>query len=232
MTALPDYVTPEYLEHLNLRKGCGSGKEGDRCAIQEYRAWVGLDASKDECPPDMCPVVHKLIISLQDYRPEWRKAIALVLPKFADSKRELAVTVKRAFACADFAVRVCAVNALISAGLNEEAEKMKALAPIVDQATSDAASYASRAASYAASYAASDASYASRAASDASRAASRAASYAATRAASYAPRAASDASRAASYASRAASDAASYAPRAASDAIDPVAFLLSLLDIQ
>ncbi len=215
MTALPDYVTPEYLEHLNLRKGCGTGAEGDRCAIQEMRAWQGLDASKDACPPDMCPVVHKLIISLQDCRPEWRKAIALVLPKFADSKRELAVTVKRAFACADFAVRVCAVNALISAGLNEEAEKLKVLSPIVDQATS-------RAASGAASYA-----------SDASRAASRAASGAASYAASYASDASRAASGAAPYAAPyAASYAAFAASYAASDAVDPVAFLLSLLDIR
>jgi len=239
MNQLPEYVTPQYLENLCLQEGKGDGTEGHRCAIQEVRAWLTLDAASDAVPECVCPVIGRLIIGLNDISAAHRKALVPLLPRLVGSKAELAVTIRRAFAVADWAVRVVAADALRSAKLEAEAEKLAALAPIVDETTSYAASRAASDASYAASYA-SDASDASRAASYASRAASRAASDAsdasraasyasyASRAASYASRAASDASRAASYAS----DAASYASYAASYASRSADLIVSLLAIQ
>jgi len=235
MNQLPEYVTPQYLENLCLQEGKGDGTEGHRCAIQEVRAWLTLDAASDAVPECVCPVIGRLIIGLNDISAAHRKALVPLLPRLVGSKAELAVTIRRAFAVADWAVRVVAADALRSAKLEAEAEKLAALAPIVDETTSYAASYAASDASdasRAASYASYAASYASRAASDASRAASYASD------ASDASRAASDASRAASYASdasraasRAASDA-SYAASDASDASRAADLIVSLLAIQ
>jgi hypothetical protein len=181
MEQLPDYVTEEYLNTLCLIVGKGSGKQGERCAIQEVRAWLDIDASSDAVPDCVCPVIGKLVIGLNDVSDDYRRQIVPILPRILNTRAELAVTVKRAFAVADWAVRVVAVVALRSADLNEQADSLVKLDPIADE---KAASYAARAASYA-SDAARAASYASYAASDASYAASYAA-----RAASYAARAA------------------------------------------
>jgi hypothetical protein len=66
------------------------------------------------------------------------------------------------YALADYAVRVCAAEALESVGMSARADALRELAPIVDRATADVAyAYASyvssyvSSASYAASYAAS-----------------------------------------------------------------------------
>ena len=164
MNQLPEYVTPEYLQSLCLIKGKGDGTSGQRCAIQEVRAWLDLDASMDEVPDCVCPVIGKLVIGLNDIGPEMRTMLIPFLPRLGGSKGELAIMIRRAFAVADWAVRVVAAGAMATAGLNDHAKILKDLPPIVDQETSYAASYAasdaSDAASDAASYAASYASYA------------------------------------------------------------------------
>ncbi len=145
---------PADLSAIELRKGCGSGEEGDRCAIQEYRAWCGLDASSDKRPEGVCPVLHRLVIGLNDARSEWRKAIVAWLPKLADSEGTPETRQARAFKAADWAVRVFAPIALDARGYAEHATKLRALAAIVDKET---AKTAKDAAAYAAAYAAADA---------------------------------------------------------------------------
>jgi len=54
---LPAYLTPAYLAALVLVEGGGSGAPGDRGAIQEVRAWLGLDPSSDTVPDNVCPVI-------------------------------------------------------------------------------------------------------------------------------------------------------------------------------
>src|SRR6185369_6072983 len=63
---LPERFTDEYFAHLSLRGGKGDGQEGDRCSIQERRAWEELNAKLDEIPEGDCPVVGKFMIRFQD----------------------------------------------------------------------------------------------------------------------------------------------------------------------
>jgi hypothetical protein len=207
----------EYLSKLHLRAGKGSGAEGDRCAIQEVRAWEGLDPSSDDIPKTDCLVIGRLIIGLQDARKSWREAIVPLLPRLVGSRGSLALTRRRSFAAADWAVRNRAPLALDAIGIKDQADILRGLPIINDSDSADAAAYA-----------------AARAAADAARAAAAAAAYAAyaytADAAAYAAARAADAAAAA-----AAAYAAAYADDAAAAANDPVAivaFLTSLLDMK
>jgi hypothetical protein len=82
------------------------------------------------------------------------------LPKLIGTKASRAITVKRGFIAADFAVRVFAPIALEAHGQKESAEKLRALAPIVGYATASVgktAANAANAAANAAAYAAANA---------------------------------------------------------------------------
>jgi hypothetical protein len=166
---------PADLTTIELRKGCGSGKEGDRCAIQEYRAWCGLDPAGDSRPEGVCPVLHSMVIGLNDARLEWRRALVNWLPLLANTEGNAATRQARAYKAADWAVRVFAPLAL-DAKYPEHAAKLRAMAEIVNKETAkagkdtayaaaaEAAAYAAEAAAYAAAeaaaYAAAEAAYA------------------------------------------------------------------------
>ncbi len=159
---IPDYVTPEYLNELRdrLKQGAGSGALGDRCSIQEVRAWLDLDPSTDGCPDCVCPVLHKLVIITQDRRLAWRREIALLLPQLVGSRGSADLTQRRAYRCADWAIRTvtpfaldAAVKALKAARiprhpaiLAEHAAKLRALNEITGNADADAAAAAAAAA--------------------------------------------------------------------------------------
>ena len=96
MTVLPEYVDDTYLASLRLRRGMGSGEPGDRCAVQEVRAWAGLDASKDALPPGVDPLVGVLVMKLQDARVGWRDEVRFLLPHVARSQGSEALTHARA----------------------------------------------------------------------------------------------------------------------------------------
>jgi hypothetical protein len=227
---------PADLSTINLRAGCGSGEEGDRCAIQEYRAWCGLDASSDKRPEGVCPVLHRLVIGFNDKSEVWRKALVAWLPKLTGSEGNAATRHARAFKAADWAVRVFAPIALDAGGRKADAEKLRNLAPIVDKETAETARAAAEAACAADAADAADAYAADAADAAAAYAAYAAAAYAA--AAYAADAAAADAYAAyaaAAYAAAADAAAAAYAADAAACAaaakIDPVAVLDSLLAI-
>jgi len=151
---IPDYVTPEYLSSLVLLEGPGSGTPGQRCAMQEIRAWLGLDASSDAIPPCVCPVLGRLIVHLQDAREDWRAALVPLLPRLVGSAGDEEVTRRRAYRCADWVCRVAAPAALEAAGLTDSAARLRRLAPVTDRASARAAEEASGAAAAEAVYAA------------------------------------------------------------------------------
>lgn len=148
--ALPRHVTRKYLKSLVLIQGNGSGGDGDRCAIQEVRHWLKLDASTDAIPPCVDPVIGRMVIALNDHRAEWRKALVPLLPKIIGTRVDAKLTRKRAYRAADWAVRECAAGALRHAGLEAEAKKLESLPPVVDRKTAAAATNAAYAANYAA----------------------------------------------------------------------------------
>jgi hypothetical protein len=133
VTTLP---TPEYLSALKLRAGCGTGKPGDRCAIQEVRAWEGLDPAKDECPPDADPLIVSLVIRVQDVRAEWRQALIPLLPQIPGSRGSDALQWRRLYRCADWQLRR-ALPALCDfyPEMKEAAANLRALGPVVDRKT-------------------------------------------------------------------------------------------------
>ena len=59
-------VSDEFLRSLDLRAGKGTGKEGDRCSIQVYRAYHGLDPKYGTIPDGASKVVGAFIIGFQD----------------------------------------------------------------------------------------------------------------------------------------------------------------------
>jgi hypothetical protein len=130
---------PEYLANLVLRKGCGTGEAGDRCAIQEVRAWEGLDASIDACPDTDDPLIVALVIRIQDARPEWRKAIVPLLPKIPGSRGSDALSLRRLYRCADWQIREL-LPAIMEMWpeLKTEAKKLRGLEAIVDRQTAKA----------------------------------------------------------------------------------------------
>ena len=136
MNALPEYVTEEYLSTLKLRAGCGTGEPGDRCAIQEVRAWEGLDPSNAECPPDADPLIVSLVIRIQDAREAWRKQVVPLLPLIPGSIGSDALQWRRLYRCADWQIRQM-LPAIIDfwPELKNTAAGLRGLAPVVDRET-------------------------------------------------------------------------------------------------
>ena len=133
MTTIPD---AEYLSKLTLRSRCGTGKPGDRCAIQEVRAWEGLDPSVDECPPDADPLIVSLVIRVQDADPKWRAAIVPLLPLIPGSHGSDALQWRRLYRCADWQIRQVIPSLCdFYPGMRDAAKALRGLAPITDRQT-------------------------------------------------------------------------------------------------
>src|SRR5678809_955095 len=58
--------TLEEFEGLSLRKGAGSGQEGDHCAVQVRRRWEGLDSRSYDIPETDSRVCGAFLIRFQD----------------------------------------------------------------------------------------------------------------------------------------------------------------------
>ena len=98
---------------LNLRLGVfGSGRPGDRCAIQEIRAWGGLDPSSDEIPGDVCPVIGHYVSRYQDRLTsggvspdEVYEHVTRHLPRLLGSRGADALAERRRWVAIDISVR-------------------------------------------------------------------------------------------------------------------------------
>jgi len=109
-------------------------------------------------PECVDPVIRSLCISLNDSLPDDKARGEIIGPHLFRPVGTLVsneLTIRRAFKCADVAIRKFAVGALRAAKLNKEADKLEILPEVKDKATSEAASRAASAASRAASRAAS-----------------------------------------------------------------------------
>ncbi len=176
---------------LTLVSGVGNYSEASACvmsaaaAIHSIEQGAPLTEATDvlSCA---CPVVRRLLIARNDgpwrsdeERTSWGVKL---IPRIIGSKRDRQETIRRAFRCADVAVRVIASRALTESGFQEHGIKLSAL-PEVNAAS---AAYAADAA---------DAAYAS----------------SSVKACTYASFSASSSVKASAYSSSSAASAAAYA---------------------
>jgi len=214
------------LEKLGpLKSGSHSGPHAGAC-VMEAVAFIAGEQWSDH-PQCVSPVIGAFLRSWNDSLPtdeDRERLLKPLIPKVINTRADAATEGRRSYLALDWMIRTFLPAWLRLAKLTEHADKVAALAPIVDMATATAAAPAVRAANEAASKARDAAGAAARAASraaagdaawDAARAAARAASRAAAGAAAgdAAGDAAWDAARAAARA--AAWDAAGAAARAA-----------------
>src|SRR5262245_31140546 len=142
-TEIPKFVTPEYLSALKLRQGKGTGKEGDRCAIQERRAWSNLDPASDAIPETDCRVCGRFLIRFQDAITDGEvrsRLCAPLLVKLVGSKGSKAVQERRRWIAVDWALREVAPFWLdFCPELTEHAAALRALPEITSREAAEAA---------------------------------------------------------------------------------------------
>jgi hypothetical protein len=208
------------IEEYEIVEGVGNRESHELCVMSLAALLAG--APHGDEVPCACRVVRAFAIRLNDSLPrDARQALKVVAPEILNTRGSRALETRRAFRCADWAVREVAAGALVAAELVENALALRGLDPVVDEATARAARDLARTAAAAAdaayyAYAAAAAAYAAYAAA--------AAAYAA-----YAANAAAYAANAADYAAYAAA-AAAYAAYAARTVIHErsIAFLRDL----
>ncbi len=153
-------------DNLTLYSGGHHPDEGRMC-VMEAVAWVAGEPHSDT-PSCTNPVVASFARTLNDRVDDDALRTQLLAPLIPELLGHPASNpeINRilAFKCADYAVRQVAPRALESAKLPDEAAKLRALAPVTDQAAAYAARDAARAAANAA-----DAADAARAAANAAR---------------------------------------------------------------
>ena len=150
------------LEMLDLKNGGHNSFDEGVCAM-EALAWLAGEPHSDK-PTCACPVIAAFMREWNDQLPDdaarnrWLKPL---LPGLLNTAGTPEVQIRRAFACADFAVRVmtpraldAAAAALEAAGiadhpakLRECAANLRALPPIADESTARSADAAAEAAS-------------------------------------------------------------------------------------
>ena len=213
-------ATPEiesFLAQLHLESG-PHAPDSTFC-VMEAVAFVAGEPWSDS-PECASPVLSRLFQGFNDgMGDDDRQLLKPYIRRLLDTRASLEVEVTRAYAAADWAIRVSTPRALRLAGLEAEASDLEALPAIQDEATADTARWAAVTASWAAASASSAAETARSAAATASWAAETASSAAVTAswAADTASSAAATARRAAGTASSAA-DTASWAAETASRA--------------
>lgn len=142
--------------NLTLYSGGHRPDEGRMC-VMEAVAWVAGEQHSDT-PTCTNPVVANFARTLNDRISDDALRTRLLTPLIPDLLGHPASNPEidriLAFKSADYAVRQVAPRALESAKLPDEAAKLRALAPVTDQAAADAARDAARAAARAAADAA------------------------------------------------------------------------------
>ena len=154
-------MTPDYLATVKLRNGTGSGEEGDACLIQTERRILRdvareagdidlaaqYDPKSDACTPCTSPSIHRLSISVQDSRKDWRKECVSILPLLVGSRGSDALERRRIYRIVDFSVRevlpiclkVIAANLKDGSKVARKAAELAALPPIIDARIGDMA---------------------------------------------------------------------------------------------
>ena len=96
---------------------------------------------------DVCPVVNRILVNMQSGEDEWLFGLIPLLPLLSNSRGSKELTHRRAFRCADWAVREVAPFLSNTAGCYEQAQQLYNLAPIVDKASAKAAEVVAKTAS-------------------------------------------------------------------------------------
>ncbi len=189
-----------FLAQLHLESG-PHAPDSTFC-VMEAVAFVAGEPWSDS-PECASPVLSRLFQGFNDgMGDDDRQLLKPYIRRLLDTRASLEVEVTRAYAAADWAIRVSTPRALRLAGLEAEASDLEALPAIQDEATADTARWAAVTARWAAASASSAAASASLAAASA-----RSAAATARRAAETASSAAVTASWAAETASSAAATA-------------------------
>ena len=204
------------LDTLVLRSGAHTSPSAGVSLMEAVSALAGEPWSNS--PSCTSPVIAAYARSLNDWLPDdERQRLKAYIPRLVGTA-EPDLELRRAFACADAAVRVFAPLAFKAAGLVEEAAKLGALAPVDREsapAARSAAESAESAARSAAALAAWSAAESMRSAADAARSAARSASSAARSAASPAGESAGESAPAAARLAARAAESAQAAARSA-----------------
>ena len=119
---------------MKLVKGQGSESTG-ACWMSAVHYYVRKDdKSWSDHPNCVSPIVRELCIQLNDWCEDGERESLIGPHIFAPVGTNTceADEIRRAFLCADRAVRVFAPAALDVAGLRAEADKLRALSPVVD----------------------------------------------------------------------------------------------------
>jgi hypothetical protein len=160
------------LDTLVLRSGTHTSSSDGVSLMEAVSALAGEPWSNS--PSCTSPVIAAYARSLNDWLPDdARQRLKAYIPRLVGTA-EPDLELRRAFACADAAVRVFAPLALAAAGLVEEAAKLGALAP-VDRESAESARAAAAEAAWSAAESMRSAAESARAAESAARAAVRAA---------------------------------------------------------
>jgi len=200
------------LDTLVLRSGAHSSPSEGVSLMEAVSAIAGEPWSNS--PNCTSPVIAAYARSLNDWLPDdVRQRLKAYIPRLVGTAAP-ELELRRAFVCADAAVRVFAPLALSGAGLVEEAAKLGALAP-VDRESAESARWASLAAESAARSAASlsawSAAESMRSAAESARSAARsAASAARSESAQAAARLAAQAAESAAESARSAAESAAF----------------------
>jgi hypothetical protein len=175
------------LDGIVLKHGAHNRPEDGVCLLEAI-CWLAGEVKFSDSPECVCPLIASFGRRANDrFRDDERQLLKSVAPLMVGTTGSLALLKRRAFRCADWAVREMAPVALEARGFKEKGALLRGLVPITDRETAlkarDVArearriAYAAYAAYAAAAYA--DADYA--AAADAAADAAYAAAYAAKR---------------------------------------------------
>jgi len=128
------------LDTLVLRSGTHTSSSDGVSLMEAVSALAGEPWSNS--PSCTSPVIAAYARSLNDWLPDdARQRLKVYIPRLVGTA-EPELELRRAFACADAAVRVFAPLAFAAAGLVEEAAKLGALAPVDRESAESARSAA------------------------------------------------------------------------------------------
>jgi hypothetical protein len=141
------------LEKLGqLKTGDHSGPTEGAC-VMEAVAYVAGEPWSDH-PQCVCPVIGAFLRNWNDSLPtdaDRDRLLKPLIPKIINTRSTVAVEKQRSYLALDWMIRTFLPAWLRLAKLNDHADKVEALAPIVDMATAPAAAPVVRAANAAAS---------------------------------------------------------------------------------
>lgn len=131
---------------MRLIHGTGSLTTG-ACWMSAIKWYAHPEEAWGDDPECVDPVIRQFCIWLNDHTREadMERAIGPHLFAPLGTWRGTELSLRRGHRCADFAVRVLAPRAFRFAGLDAEAPRLEALAPVVDEGTARAAALAAEA---------------------------------------------------------------------------------------